>query len=211
MHSGYREDAVSRACYAILHAAKAALFGHDVAVASHASVRRMFGLHLVRTGEIEREWARCLAAGSDDRLAADYNVHTRFTCDETRYECRQAREFVKRIERYLLDNGFADEDLDSKRIRAEAIAVRCANPPAPCGCVAPSQQPSLRAPVRDKRGRRVPNSRRICETSRFLIYCRIRARPVAGERTARQSARTVTSSPHHRVSAARLGKGQSMG
>ena len=114
MHSGYREDAVSPACYAILHAAKAALFVHDVAVASHASVRRMFGLHLVRTGEIEREWARCLAGGSDDRLAADYNVHARFTCDETRYECRQAREFVKRIERYLLDNGFADEDLESE-------------------------------------------------------------------------------------------------
>ena len=111
MHSGYREDAVSRACYAGLHAAKAALFVHDVAVASHASYVR---LALVRTGEIEREWARCLAGGSDDRLAADYNVHTRFTCDETRYECRQAREFVKRIERYLLDNGFADEDLDSE-------------------------------------------------------------------------------------------------
>ena len=78
-----------------------------------------------------------------------------------------------------------------KRIRAEALAVRCANSPAPCGCVAPSQQPSLRAPVRDKRGRRIPNSRRICEASRFLIYCRRRARPVAGERTARQSARTA--------------------
>ena len=90
------------------------LFVYDVAVASHASVRRMFGLHLVRTGEIEREWARCLAGGSDDRLAVDYNVHTHFTCHETRYECRQAREFVRRIERYLLDNGFADEDLDSE-------------------------------------------------------------------------------------------------
>ena len=52
MQSGYREDAVSRAYYAILHAAKAALFVHDVAVASHASVRRMFGLHLVRSRKI---------------------------------------------------------------------------------------------------------------------------------------------------------------
>lgn len=111
MQSGYREDAVSRAYYAILHAAKAALFMHDVAVASHASVRRMFGLHLVRTGEIEREWGRCLAGVSDDRLTADYNVHTRFTSEETRYECGQAREFMERIERYLLDNGLTDEEL----------------------------------------------------------------------------------------------------
>ena len=111
MQSGYREDAVSRAYYAILHAAKAALFVHDVAVASHASVRRMFGLHLVRTGEIEREWAHCLAGVSDDRLTADYNVHTRFTSEETRYECRQAREFMERVERDLLDNGLTDEEL----------------------------------------------------------------------------------------------------
>lgn len=33
MQSGYREDAVPRAYYAILHAAKAALFVHDVEVA----------------------------------------------------------------------------------------------------------------------------------------------------------------------------------
>ena len=111
MQSGYREDAVSRAYYAILHAAKAALFVHDVAVASHASVRRMFGLHLVRTGKIEREWAHRLAGVSDDRLTADYNVHMRFTSEETRYECRQAREFMERIERYLLDNGLTDEEL----------------------------------------------------------------------------------------------------
>lgn len=116
MQSGYREDAVSRAYYAILHAAKAALFVHDVAVASHASVRRMFGLHLVRTGEIEREWARCLAGVSDDRLTADYNVHTRFTSEETRYECRQAREFMERIERYLLDNGLTDEELGPETV-----------------------------------------------------------------------------------------------
>jgi len=35
------EDAVSRAYYAILHGAKAALYVHDVAVASHAGARRM--------------------------------------------------------------------------------------------------------------------------------------------------------------------------
>ena len=111
MQSDYHEDAVSRAYYAILHAARAALFVHDVAAASHASVRRMFGLHLVRTGEIEPEWARRLAGGSDSRLAADYNVHIRFTSEEVRYECQQARDFVKHIERYLLDSGLTGEEL----------------------------------------------------------------------------------------------------
>jgi uncharacterized protein (UPF0332 family) len=52
---GFHEDAVSRAYYAILHAAKAALFVHDVAATSHAAVRRLFGQHLINTGEIERQ------------------------------------------------------------------------------------------------------------------------------------------------------------
>lgn len=39
----YPEDAASRAYYAILHAAKAVLFVHDIATASHAGTRRMFG------------------------------------------------------------------------------------------------------------------------------------------------------------------------
>jgi len=40
---GLVEDAISRAYYAIMHAAKAALLVHDVIAESHAAVRRLFG------------------------------------------------------------------------------------------------------------------------------------------------------------------------
>ena len=72
VEAGYAADALSRAYYATLHAAKAALYVHDVATASHAAVRRMFGLHVIRTGEIEGEWASHLGEILDDRLAADW-------------------------------------------------------------------------------------------------------------------------------------------
>ena len=52
---------------------------HDVAAESHPAVRRMFGLHLVRPGEIEPEWSAYLTASLDDRLAADYDVETSFS------------------------------------------------------------------------------------------------------------------------------------
>jgi uncharacterized protein (UPF0332 family) len=39
---GLYADAISRAYYAILHSAKAALHVHDIAAESHAAVRRMF-------------------------------------------------------------------------------------------------------------------------------------------------------------------------
>ena len=75
---GLYADAISRAYYAILHAAKAALHVHDVAAESHPAVRRMFGLHLVKAGEMESEWSAYLTESLDDRLAADYDVEISF-------------------------------------------------------------------------------------------------------------------------------------
>ena len=60
MRTGYAKDSISRSYYAVLHAAKSALFVHDVATSSHSGTRSMFGLHLVNSGEIERKWAGTL-------------------------------------------------------------------------------------------------------------------------------------------------------
>jgi len=108
-------DAISRAYYAILHAAKAALHIHDVSVANHAAVRRMFGLHLVRSGEIEPEWSAYLIESLDDRLAADYDVETDFSKKDAKDECGRSREFLTRIRRYLLRKGLKDRELRKKQ------------------------------------------------------------------------------------------------
>lgn len=112
MRSDYREDSVSRSYYAILHAAKAALFVHDIGLSSHAAVRRMFGLHLVRTGHVEPEWARELGGSLDDRLMADYSVHVRFSREETMQEYQRAEAFLNRMRRYLIENGIGEEELE---------------------------------------------------------------------------------------------------
>jgi len=112
---GLYADAISRAYYAILHSAKAGLHVHDAAAESHPAVRRMFGLHLVRPGEIEPEWSAYLTASLDDRLAADYDVETYFSKKEARSECLRAGEFVNRIKRYLLKNGFKEAELRKPR------------------------------------------------------------------------------------------------
>ena len=69
----YPEDAVARAYYAGLHAAKAALSVHGIVAESHAAVRGLFGKHLILTGAIEREWSKQIGGSLDDRLAADYD------------------------------------------------------------------------------------------------------------------------------------------
>ena len=114
VRESYYEDAVSRAYYATLHAAKAALYVHDVATTSHAAVRRMFGRHLIRSGAIEPIWASNLGESLDDRLAADYDVNTRCTANEASQECQRTRAFLDRIRRYLHVQGFSDEELDGE-------------------------------------------------------------------------------------------------
>ena len=107
----YPEDAASRAYYAILHAAKAVLLVHDIATTSHAGTRRMFGLHLVRTGQVEPEWASFLGESLDNRLAADYDSEVAFSAREAAQETRRARRFLSRMRRYLLANGFTQKEL----------------------------------------------------------------------------------------------------
>jgi hypothetical protein len=57
----------------------------------------MFGLHLIRTGAIERAWASHLGEIPDDRLAADYDVEMEFTTAEAVQACQRARAFLDRI------------------------------------------------------------------------------------------------------------------
>jgi uncharacterized protein (UPF0332 family) len=54
----------------------------------------MFGLHLVRSGEIEPKWSAYLTASLDDRLAADYDVETYFSKKEARSELLRAGSFL---------------------------------------------------------------------------------------------------------------------
>ncbi len=115
MRAGYAEDSISRSYYAVLHAAKSALFVHDVATSSHSGTRSMFGLHLVNSGEIERKWAGDLAESTDDRLMADYGMQVRFSSEEARCEHERAEAFLDRIRRYLSAKGLTEQELASER------------------------------------------------------------------------------------------------
>ena len=95
------EDCVSRAYYAVLHAAKAALATKDIEPVSHNAVKRMFGLHLVKTGKIEKDFARILTAEQEDREISDYDIHIEINEDRAIKRVTDAEKFLKRIEKYL--------------------------------------------------------------------------------------------------------------
>jgi len=95
------EDCVSRAYYAVLHAAKAALVTTGVEPESHGAVRRLFGLHLVKTGKIEKDFAKILIAEQEDREIGDYDIHIEIEQDTAQKRVRDAEKFVERINNFL--------------------------------------------------------------------------------------------------------------
>jgi uncharacterized protein (UPF0332 family) len=95
------EDCVSRAYYAVLHAAKAALVTTGVQPESHSAVRRLFGFCLVKTGKIEKEFARILTAQQEDREIGDYDIHIEIEQDNALKRVVDAEKFVQRIADYL--------------------------------------------------------------------------------------------------------------
>jgi hypothetical protein len=96
------EDCISRAYYAVLHAAKAALVTLRVEPQSHRAVRRMFGLHFVKTKKVEKDFPVILAAEQEDRQISDYviDIDKREALSKTSTACLaattlQAERFVE--------------------------------------------------------------------------------------------------------------------
>jgi uncharacterized protein (UPF0332 family) len=96
-----REDCISRAYYAVLHGAKAALSMVGVEPDTHDGVRRMFGLHLVKTGKIEKEFAKIFTAEQEDREIGDYAIYINIEKERANQRVNEAEKFLKRIEQYL--------------------------------------------------------------------------------------------------------------
>ena len=99
--NGYYSDAISRAYYAIMHAAKAALRFRGVSVtsrrATHSGVLNQFGLHLVEPGYIEPAWSDNIRQGYGERIRADYGVFENFEEADASDACDRANAFLNRV------------------------------------------------------------------------------------------------------------------
>ena len=94
--SGDTDGAVSRAYYAMLDAAKAALEMVDpqLAVAkTQATIIRRFGQSIIKAGHLDVSYGRTLSATQDFRRAADYERQS--------VDAEKAREIVDRMDKFL--------------------------------------------------------------------------------------------------------------
>ena len=98
---GDTEDATGRAYYAMYNAAHAALMAAGIETAAtpiktHDGLIGQFGLHLVKTGQLDAQHGRALAQVQDVRITADY-ASTPPSTKETEWAIGLATAFLAAI------------------------------------------------------------------------------------------------------------------
>ena len=104
LREGFIDDAISRAYYSIFHAGSAVLLAEGITVDSHSALKTMFGLHLVKTGKIDRKYGRWLNRLKDERENGDYDIFTSFDRKDAEDGITEAEEFIQEMQRYLIEN-----------------------------------------------------------------------------------------------------------
>src|SRR4030042_4010993 len=103
LQNGDYEDAISRAYYAIYHAAKAALATIDVFPKTHEGLVSEFGKRFALTGMLPRELGKILADAKAARETNEYSVTETIKKPEAETIFANPKEFVTAIEKSLRD------------------------------------------------------------------------------------------------------------
>ena len=91
------DDSVSRAYYAMYHAAKAVLILKNIDPQKHAGVVSMFGLHFVNEGLIERYLGSALAYAKETREIGDYEEFMETSKDTAEAVIDDAENFLEKV------------------------------------------------------------------------------------------------------------------
>lgn len=101
LQSQHYEDTISRAYYAVYHAASAVLLTEGVQAKTHKGLVSLFGLLLIKTEKIEKEYGRYLSNLKDDRETCDYELFSSVEKEDAEQAIQEADRFVGRIQTYL--------------------------------------------------------------------------------------------------------------
>ena len=101
LHDDAYDDAVSRAYYAVFHAAHAVLLTEGVTATTHQGLVNLFGLHLVKTGKFERRFGKYLANLKDDRETSDYEICSTIDRATATEAIAEAKQFLAAAQQYL--------------------------------------------------------------------------------------------------------------
>jgi len=98
---GFYDDAVSRAYYAVFHAAGAALFLEGYEAKTHAGLINLFGLVMVKGGKVDKKFGKILSDLKNDREDGDYGLISMLDEEDAEKALKDAGQFVAEIERLV--------------------------------------------------------------------------------------------------------------
>jgi len=101
LKGGFYDDAISRAYYAVFHAAKAILLLFNEDPKTHEGVLHKFGLRIIKEGILDKKYGVILRRLKEMRETSDYVILAYFTEDEIKEAIRAAEEFIHVIEDFL--------------------------------------------------------------------------------------------------------------
>ena len=101
LQEGEYEDSISRAYYAMYHAAKAALAIMNVFPKTHQGLVSEFGKRFVLTGTFPKELGRTLADTKAARETYEYSITAIVEKAEAESVLEDAQEFVAAINRFI--------------------------------------------------------------------------------------------------------------
>ena len=101
---GFYNTAMNRMYYACFYVVGALLLNAGIDGAkTHEGVRQMFNKHFVLTGKVPKEWGRFYSVVYGNRSEADYEDFKDFGLEEVREIYPKVCEFVRLIEKKLVD------------------------------------------------------------------------------------------------------------
>jgi uncharacterized protein (UPF0332 family) len=109
LETGDYEDAVSRAYYAVYHAAQSLLLSEGEKAETHKGVVTLFGLLFVKTGKFKKNLGKYLANLKDDRESSDYEVFSYIDKETAETAVMEAEEFIRESKRYLRKTGILSD------------------------------------------------------------------------------------------------------
>ena len=95
------EDAVSRAYYAVFHAAQGLLLTEGERAETHKGVVTLFGLLFVKTGKFKKDLGKYLANLKDERESGDYEIFSYIDRETAETAIEEAKEFIRETQAYL--------------------------------------------------------------------------------------------------------------
>jgi uncharacterized protein len=94
---------VNRLYYACYYAVSALLAKNKIKAQTHSGVRKMFGLHFIKSGLIEKTLGKYYSDIFDKRQTCDYNDFIEYQYDDIKDLIEPAKELISKIESIIID------------------------------------------------------------------------------------------------------------